>query len=240
MERIQGIIDSDADSLIVKNNSPKIIPTKNDGPTNPSNNNNNNNSFNNSNSEKLKEAIAAIVSDNTNTPSIKKTPLLASTSSLMRRVKTTSDLHELEDESLNNSNNNNENEQDNTTAHTPSLLTPHLKGSLFSTSQPSSPRLHLPISVEASDVPSSPYSPSKLPSSPHHHARHKSTANDMLFSGANESSSIHHHLSKRKRKYNIAMVSDFFYPNMGGVEMHLYQLSQCLIKRGNKVCVLIG
>lgn len=31
------------------------------------------------------------------------------------------------------------------------------------------------------------------------------------------------------------MISDFFYPNMGGVEMHLYQLSQCLIKRGNKV-----
>lgn len=40
---------------------------------------------------------------------------------------------------------------------------------------------------------------------------------------------------KWNEKYNIAMVSDFFYPNMGGVEMHLYQLSQCLIKRGNKV-----
>ncbi len=41
---------------------------------------------------------------------------------------------------------------------------------------------------------------------------------------------------KRKTyKYSIAMVSDFFYPNMGGVEMHLYQLSQCLLKRGNKV-----
>lgn len=33
----------------------------------------------------------------------------------------------------------------------------------------------------------------------------------------------------------IAMVSDFFFPNTGGVEMHLYQLSTCLIKRGNKV-----
>ncbi len=42
-------------------------------------------------------------------------------------------------------------------------------------------------------------------------------------------------LEKRKHKYNIAMVSDFFFPNMGGVEIHLYQLSQCLIKRGNKV-----
>ena len=31
------------------------------------------------------------------------------------------------------------------------------------------------------------------------------------------------------------MVSDFFYPNMGGVESHLYQISQCLMKRGHKV-----
>ena len=43
---------------------------------------------------------------------------------------------------------------------------------------------------------------------------------------------------KRKHKYSIAMISDFFYPNMGGVEEHLYQISQCLIKRGNKVCRL--
>lgn len=42
-------------------------------------------------------------------------------------------------------------------------------------------------------------------------------------------------IKRRKYKYSIAMISDFFYPNMGGVEMHLYQLSQCLIKRGNKV-----
>lgn len=44
--------------------------------------------------------------------------------------------------------------------------------------------------------------------------------------------------TKRKYKYSIAMVSDFFYPNMGGVEMHLYQLSQCLLKRGNKVIIV--
>lgn len=31
------------------------------------------------------------------------------------------------------------------------------------------------------------------------------------------------------------MVSDFFYPNMGGVESHLYNLSQQLIQRGHKV-----
>lgn len=43
---------------------------------------------------------------------------------------------------------------------------------------------------------------------------------------------------RRKGKFNIAMISDFFYPNMGGVEMHLYQVSQCLIKRGNKVIII--
>ena len=26
---------------------------------------------------------------------------------------------------------------------------------------------------------------------------------------------------------NIAIVSDFFYPNLGGVEMHMYALSYC-------------
>ncbi|KAI1899815.1 hypothetical protein AGOR_G00065630 [Albula goreensis] len=38
-------------------------------------------------------------------------------------------------------------------------------------------------------------------------------------------------------KHNICMVSDFFYPNMGGVESHIYQLSQCLIERGHKVII---
>ena len=32
-----------------------------------------------------------------------------------------------------------------------------------------------------------------------------------------------------------SMVSDFFYPNFGGVETHQYQLAQWLIKRGHKV-----
>jgi phosphatidylinositol glycan class A protein len=41
-----------------------------------------------------------------------------------------------------------------------------------------------------------------------------------------------------KRGYRIAMLSDFFYPNVGGVEQHLYQLSQCLIARGNKVIIV--
>ena len=36
----------------------------------------------------------------------------------------------------------------------------------------------------------------------------------------------------------FSMVSDFFYPNMGGVESHIYQLSQCLIERGHKVIIV--
>ncbi|EDV26940.1 uncharacterized protein TRIADDRAFT_23147 [Trichoplax adhaerens] len=34
------------------------------------------------------------------------------------------------------------------------------------------------------------------------------------------------------------MVCDFFYPNIGGVENHIFQLSQCLIERGHKVVVV--
>eukprot|EP00088_Acartia_fossae_P061482 TRINITY_DN7391_c0_g1_i10.p1 TRINITY_DN7391_c0_g1~~TRINITY_DN7391_c0_g1_i10.p1 ORF type:complete len:462 (-),score=36.78 TRINITY_DN7391_c0_g1_i10:305-1690(-) len=36
----------------------------------------------------------------------------------------------------------------------------------------------------------------------------------------------------------ICMVSDFFYPSMGGVESHIWQLSQCLMSRGHKVIVV--
>ncbi|XP_076451623.1 phosphatidylinositol N-acetylglucosaminyltransferase subunit A-like isoform X2 [Babylonia areolata] len=34
------------------------------------------------------------------------------------------------------------------------------------------------------------------------------------------------------------MVCDFFYPNMGGVESHIYQLSSCLVDRGHKVVIV--
>lgn len=34
------------------------------------------------------------------------------------------------------------------------------------------------------------------------------------------------------------MASDFFFPNMGGVEEHIFNLSQCLLKNGHKVIVL--
>uniref|UniRef100_A0A7N4PGZ2 Phosphatidylinositol glycan anchor biosynthesis class A n=1 Tax=Sarcophilus harrisii TaxID=9305 RepID=A0A7N4PGZ2_SARHA len=46
------------------------------------------------------------------------------------------------------------------------------------------------------------------------------------------------HQLHRTGTHNICMVSDFFYPNMGGVESHIYQLSQCLIERGHKVIIV--
>jgi phosphatidylinositol N-acetylglucosaminyltransferase subunit A len=38
--------------------------------------------------------------------------------------------------------------------------------------------------------------------------------------------------------YNIAMVSDFFFPQPGGVESHIYQVSSKLIDRGHKVIII--
>jgi len=38
-----------------------------------------------------------------------------------------------------------------------------------------------------------------------------------------------------QRRLSIAMVCDFVYPRLGGVEMHIWSLSQCLIKMGHKV-----
>ncbi|KAJ2706420.1 Phosphatidylinositol N-acetylglucosaminyltransferase GPI3 subunit [Coemansia sp. IMI 203386] len=40
------------------------------------------------------------------------------------------------------------------------------------------------------------------------------------------------------RSLSICMVSDFFYPAMGGVESHLYNNSQCLMQRGHKVVII--
>jgi len=39
-------------------------------------------------------------------------------------------------------------------------------------------------------------------------------------------------------RHHVCMATDFFYPNVGGVESHVYQLSQCLIARGHKVIVI--
>ena len=43
---------------------------------------------------------------------------------------------------------------------------------------------------------------------------------------------------KMRRTYNIAMVSDFFFPQPGGVESHIYQLSSKLMDRGHKVIII--
>ncbi|CAD6953223.1 unnamed protein product, partial [Tilletia laevis] len=40
------------------------------------------------------------------------------------------------------------------------------------------------------------------------------------------------------RRLRIAMISDFFFPNVGGVEGHIYMVSQQLLRRGHKVIVI--
>ena len=41
-----------------------------------------------------------------------------------------------------------------------------------------------------------------------------------------------------RKRHRIAMVCDFFYPRLGGVEMHIWSLSQHLIRLGHKVIVI--
>ncbi|KAJ3283158.1 hypothetical protein HDU79_009295 [Rhizoclosmatium sp. JEL0117] len=43
---------------------------------------------------------------------------------------------------------------------------------------------------------------------------------------------------KQRRPLRICLVSDFFYPNFGGVESHLHFLSQELVLRGHKVIIV--
>eukprot|EP01064_Diplonema_japonicum_P030990 TRINITY_DN5408_c0_g1_i1.p1 TRINITY_DN5408_c0_g1~~TRINITY_DN5408_c0_g1_i1.p1 ORF type:complete len:438 (+),score=72.25 TRINITY_DN5408_c0_g1_i1:1336-2649(+) len=39
-------------------------------------------------------------------------------------------------------------------------------------------------------------------------------------------------------RHHICIVSDFFYPGFGGVEIHIFNLSQCLVKLGHKVVIV--
>ena len=41
-----------------------------------------------------------------------------------------------------------------------------------------------------------------------------------------------------QRKLAVALVCDFVYPRLGGVEMHIWCLAQCLLKMGHKVIVV--
>lgn len=45
-------------------------------------------------------------------------------------------------------------------------------------------------------------------------------------------------LLKKKKKICICLVCDFFFPKVGGVEVHIFQLSVSLIRRGFKVIVV--
>lgn len=42
----------------------------------------------------------------------------------------------------------------------------------------------------------------------------------------------------RRKRHRIAMICDFFYPNLGGVENHIWSVSQHLIQQGHKVIVI--
>ena len=44
--------------------------------------------------------------------------------------------------------------------------------------------------------------------------------------------------TRKGKKLRIAITSDFFYPNLGGVEIHMISLAYCLMERGHKVIVL--
>lgn len=44
--------------------------------------------------------------------------------------------------------------------------------------------------------------------------------------------------AEKASKYRIAIVSDFFFPGFGGVEVHIYNVAQCLMRRGHKVIII--
>lgn len=44
--------------------------------------------------------------------------------------------------------------------------------------------------------------------------------------------------SNKNKQLTVCMVSDFFYPRLGGVEVLIYQLSLSLIRRGVKIIVI--
>ena len=45
-------------------------------------------------------------------------------------------------------------------------------------------------------------------------------------------------MAPREERHVIAMVCDFFYPRLGGVELHIWSLAQCLLRRGHRVVVV--
>ena len=43
---------------------------------------------------------------------------------------------------------------------------------------------------------------------------------------------------KQKQKHRVALVCNFFYPRLGGVEMHIWSLANCLLRLGHKVIII--
>lgn len=78
---------------------------------------------------------------------------------------------------------------------------------------------------------SDPNEPKKKSSRRRHHNRSSRNIDVKSFGSKGSSQSKHY-------RHSICMVCDFFYPNMGGVEMHLWCLSQCLLQLGHKVIVV--
>lgn len=46
------------------------------------------------------------------------------------------------------------------------------------------------------------------------------------------------HPTDTRAHSTVSMICDFFYPNMGGVENHVYYLSECLLRLGHKVVIV--
>jgi len=44
--------------------------------------------------------------------------------------------------------------------------------------------------------------------------------------------------SRKRKRHRIAMVCDFFFPRLGGVENHIWSLSQHLLRQGHKVVII--
>ncbi|KAI9184089.1 Phosphatidylinositol N-acetylglucosaminyltransferase GPI3 subunit [Blastocladiella emersonii ATCC 22665] len=79
---------------------------------------------------------------------------------------------------------------------------------------------------------------------PAHSARNEmshaasSPAASLAASSASSQGSIPPQEQQPRRRLRICLVSDFFFPNVGGIESHLYCIAQELIQLGHKVVIL--
>jgi hypothetical protein len=78
-------------------------------------------------------------------------------------------------------------------------------------------------------------------SEPHNHlsSHIKWQPREQYFDDSFNDLSLHSMNSQKlagPRQLSILICTDFSFPKFGGVETHGYQLAQCLIERGHKVC----